>query len=163
LKDLDTKIVRDDESWVRLRRAFSVLLGQYGNGAYLATGFIGGQSVSRDRKGGQGSRDPIIPTPGDKQREALKFVSDEILSDRAFKFSPVLLRRITKEQWYHWGSDSMFSGGGIDYPINDRILGIQKIVLNQCFDSGVLTRLQIRSCNRRNMPNPFLYLRYSGL
>jgi hypothetical protein len=97
-----------DESWVRLRRAFSVLLGQYGNGAYLASGFIGGQSVTRDRKGGKGSRDPIVPTPGDKQREALKFVSDEILSDRAFKFSPALLRRITKEQWYHWGSDSMY-------------------------------------------------------
>lgn len=98
--------------------------------------------MSRDFKGGEGSRDPIVPVAGDKQREALKFCVDSILSDQAFQFSPALLRRLTTQNWYHWGSDSMFFRGGMDYPIYSRILGIQRIVLNQCFNGGVLSRLQ---------------------
>ena len=61
LKDLDAKVVNDGEAWTRLRTAFSVLLAQWGNGAYLAAEHIGGQSVTRDHKGDKGARDPIVP------------------------------------------------------------------------------------------------------
>jgi hypothetical protein len=142
LRDLDDKVVKDGESWARVRSAFSTLLGQWGNAAYLASSYIGGQSVSRDHKGSKGAHDPVTPVKGAKQREALTFVTEQILSDKAFKFSPTLLRRLAAERWYHWGNESLFSGGAADFPINQRILAIQKIVLNQCFDSGVLSRLQ---------------------
>lgn len=142
VKSLDDKLVKDGESWARLRRAFSVLFGQYGNAAYLASSFIGGQSVSRDFKGGQGCHDPVTPIPGDKQREALDFLSKTILTGEAFRFSPALLRRLTTDNWYHWGSDSMSAGGGVDYPIFDRVLAIQRIALNRCLDASVLARLQ---------------------
>ena len=33
IKDLDAKAIRDGESWVRVREAFSILLSQFGNGA----------------------------------------------------------------------------------------------------------------------------------
>jgi len=141
LKDLDQHVVRDGESWARLRRAFSVLLAQYGNCAHLAANYIGGQNVSRDFKGGQ-SHDPIAPVAGERQREALKFVVDQILSDKAFQFSPQLLRRLTTESWYHWGSDPIFFFGGMDFKVYDRILAIQRIVLNQCLNGGVLARIQ---------------------
>ncbi len=64
---------------------------------------IGGQSVSRDHKGDKDARDPVIPLKAAKQREALAFVSDQILTDRAFKFSPALLRKLASDRWYHWG------------------------------------------------------------
>ena len=150
LKSLDDKIVKDGESWARLRRAFSVLLGQYGNAAYLASSYIGGQSVCRDFKGGEGSHDPVTPIPGDKQREALDFLSKTMLTGEAFHFSPALLRRLTTDNWYHWGSESMFYGGGVDYPIFDRVLSIQRIILNRCFDASVLSRLQ----NQELQTNP---------
>lgn len=140
-KDLDQRVVKDGESWARLRNAFNVLLSQYGNGAYLATAYIGGQSVARDFKGTNG-RDPIVPVPGEKQREALKFAVDEILSDKAFQFSPALLRRLTQQHWYHWGNDSIFSSGSMDYNLYDRIAAIHRIVLNQCLNAGVFSRLQ---------------------
>jgi hypothetical protein len=142
LKNLDEKVVKEGESWARLRQAFSILLSQFGNATYLAAEFVGGQSVSRDFKGGEGSRDPIVPITGERQREALKFLVDQILGDRAFKFSPGLLRRLTTEHWYHWGSTMYFSASGINYPVYDRILGIQRIVLNQCLNGSVLARLQ---------------------
>ncbi|MHC5541593.1 zinc-dependent metalloprotease, partial [Singulisphaera rosea] len=143
LKDLDDKVVKDGESWSRVRSAFGFLLGQWGNAAYLAASQIGGQSVSRDHKGSKGEHDPIIPVKGTKQREALAFLSDSILSDKAFKFSPSLLRRLTTERWYHWGNESMFSSGrSTEYPVNERILSIQRIVLNQALAADVLLRLQ---------------------
>jgi hypothetical protein len=141
LKDLDSIVIKDGESWARLRSAFSMLLNQYGNAAYLAVNHIGGQHVSRDFKGGEKSRDPVVPTPGDKQREALEFLKENILCDSSFKFSHSLMRRLTTEYWYHWGSETM-SGSGADYQIHNRILAIQRIVLNHCFNPRVLSRIQ---------------------
>jgi hypothetical protein len=142
IKTLDDKIVKDGESWARVRRAFSVLFSQYGNAAHLASAFIGGQTISRDFKGGENGHDPITPIPGEKQREALEFLSKNIMVGDAFHFSPVLLRRLTTDNWSHWGSESLFYGGGVDYPIFDRVLAVQRLVLNRCFDPGVLSRLQ---------------------
>ncbi len=150
IKSLDDKIVKDGESWARLRRAFSVLLSQYGNAAYLAAGFIGGQSVSRDFKGGEGCHDPVTPIAGAKQREALDFLAKNMLAGDAFHFSPTLLRRLTTDNWYHWGSESMFYGGGVDYPIFERVLAIQRIILNRCLSPTVLSRLQ----NQELQANP---------
>ena len=139
LKDLDQKVVRDNESWARLRSAFSSCISQYGNGAYLASEYIGGQSVSRDFKGTEKARDPITPVSGVKQREALKMLIDQILADKAFQFSPALLRKLITESWqdsrYYWF-------GGTDYPIYRAILNIQEIVLDQCLDPSVLQRIQ---------------------
>jgi len=44
----------------------------------------------------------------------------------------------------------MFFGGGVDYPIFDRVLSIQRIVLSRCFDPSVLSRLE----NQELQANP---------
>lgn len=140
LKGLDAKVVKDGESWSKTRRAFAILLGQWGDAAVLASQYVGGQSVARDHKGDKDGRDPIVPVAGAKQRECLKFVADQILTDRAFQYSPTLLRRLGTEKWYHWGSNSF--GAGVDISVLETILGIQKIVLSHCLAPGTLYRLQ---------------------
>jgi hypothetical protein len=139
LKDLDQKVVRDNESWARLRTAFSACINQFGNAAYLAAEYIGGQSVNRDFKGTEKARDPITPISGSKQREALKLLTDQILGDKAFQFSPALLRKLITESWQE-GRYIRFRG--LDYPIFQMILNIQEIALDQCLDSSVLQRIQ---------------------
>jgi Met-zincin/Domain of unknown function (DUF5117) len=147
LKDLDQKVVKDGESWARLRGAFASCISQFGNGAYLSAEYIGGQSVSRDFKGKEKARDPVIPISGARQREALKFLVDQILSDKAFQFSPALLRKLMTESW----QDSRFSYfGSMDYPVYAMILNIQEIALDQCLDPGVLQRIQ----NQELQSNP---------
>jgi hypothetical protein len=140
LKTLDATVVKDGESLVRNRRAFAILLTQWGNGAHLASQYVGGQSVSRDHKGDKDARDPIVPVAGAKQRECLAFLVDQILSDKAFHFSPALLRRLALERWYHWGSDG--GTGSVAFPVLEQVLGIQKIALGHCLDAGTLSRLQ---------------------
>jgi hypothetical protein len=149
LKDLDDRVVKDGDSWARTRRAFQILLQQWGDGATLASQYIGGQSVSRDHKADKDAHDPIVPVPGGKQRECLKFLVDTILSDQAFQFSPALLRRLGTERWMHWGT-SAFQGAPVDISVLERILAIQKIVLSHCLSSATLARLQ----NQQLQANP---------
>jgi hypothetical protein len=141
LKDLDARVVKDGDSWARTRRAFSILLEQWGDGATLASQYVGGQSVSRDHKADKDARDPIVPVLGAKQRECLRFLADAVLSDKSFKFSPALLRRLGTEHWTHWGTDG-FLGTGVDISVLERILGIQKIVLGHCLSASTLARLE---------------------
>jgi hypothetical protein len=138
LKDIDSKSVKDGESWLRNRQAFSYLLSQYGNAAALLSAYVGGQSVHRDHKGDKDARDPIVPVPGAKQREALALLVDQVLADQAFQFSPATLRRLGVEKW----SDS---GGirfeGVDFPVYERVLAIQNIALGHCLGGDVLSRI----------------------
>jgi hypothetical protein len=148
-KDLDRRVVKDGESWSRTRRAFGVLLEQWGDAATLASQYVGGQSVSRDHKADKNARDPIVPIPGDKQRGCLKFLVEAILSDQSFQFSPTLLRRLGTERWSHWGSDSL-AGSSADISVLERILGIQRIALGHCLSGDTLARLE----NQQLQANP---------
>ncbi len=65
LKDLDARVVKDGDSWSRTRRAFQILLQQWGDGATLASQYIGGQSISRDHKA-----DKDAPRPDRPRRRA---------------------------------------------------------------------------------------------
>lgn len=139
MSTLDARVVKEGESWSRTRQAFTQLLGYYGDAAHLGSAFIGGQSVSRHHKGDKDGLDPIVPIAGAKQRECLKYLVDELLSDKAFHFSPALLRRLGAERWYHWGHEGSTA---VDYPLLERVLDVQRIVLAHCLDSGTLGRLQ---------------------
>jgi hypothetical protein len=151
LKDLDRKVVKDGESWARLRSAFLACIGQFGNGAYLAAEYVGGQSVHRDFKGTDKARDPVVPIAGARQREALRLLVDQILADTAFRFSPALLRKLITESWQ---DDRFYFAGGIDYPIYRMILNIQEIVLDQCLDPSVLQRIQNQEIQSDPGSNP---------
>ncbi len=153
LKDLDARVVADGESWTRTRRAFAILLEQWGDGAVLASQYVGGQSVSRDHKADKDAHDPIIPVAGAKQRDCLKFLSDSILADSAFQFSPALLRRLGAERWMHWGADG-FYGSDVDISVFERILAIQKIVLRHCLSPATLSRLENQQLQSDPGSNP---------
>ena len=151
MKDLDSKAVKDGESWAKNRRAFSTLLGQWGNAAFLISQYIGGQYVSRHHKGDKDAKDPVGPVPGDKQREALKLLVSEIFADKAFPFSPQTLRRLGVERWSHWGTNSSAT---VDVPVFDRFLSIQRIALGQCLSGETLTRVQNQEVQADPATNP---------
>ena len=63
-------------------------ISQFGNGAYLAAEYIGGQSVNRDFKAKEKVRDPVMPICGARQREALKLLVDQILERQGLPVLP---------------------------------------------------------------------------
>ena len=148
LKDLDGRVVKDGESWIRLRRAFTPLISQWGNAAALATGYVGGVIYTRDHKGSKDAKDPVTPVNGDQQRAALKLISEKILADGPFQVSPALLRKLTTERWYHWQAD--MNMGDPSYKYYDAVLNIQRMPLSEILASGTLNRIQ----NQEAMADP---------
>lgn len=140
LKTVGDKAADKGEGFQRVRQAFALLLNQIGNGAYLATIHVGGVHYNRDHKDDPSGRDPMIPVTGDKQREALAFLKDKILQEKSFQFSPSLLRKLASDRWYHWGNEST-ALGPVEYPVNQRILSIQMVVLNHLTNPGTLQRV----------------------
>ena len=141
LAKLAEKGTSKGEGYQKTRQGFGVVLREYGNGAHLISKFIGGVSMNRDHVGDPNGRDPFVVVPPQKQREALRFLEQHILTDRPFRFSPKLLRRLGSDRWVHWGSDGVFSNP-VEYPVHERILAIQRVVLEHTFDPDVLSRIQ---------------------
>src|SRR5215468_8324102 len=150
LKDLHNRIVDKGEGYQRARVALNLVLRQYGDAAHLTSQYIGGEYAHRDHKEDPNCRDPLVPVAGAKQREALKFLQEHILADKAFQFSPQLLRRLGSERWAHWGANM----SSPDYPIFNRILGIQRIVLEHLLDADVLNRIQNNSLKAEKDEQP---------
>jgi hypothetical protein len=153
LKDLTEKVVEDGEGYQRARTAFTTLMAQYGNSAYLVARFVGGEYVHRDHKGDPSGRDPFQPVTAAKQREALKFLQENVFTDKPFHFSPQLLRRLAADRWWHWGNETMLFTG-VDYPVYQRILGIQRVALYKLLTPVTLTRLQDNALKYDKEDNP---------
>lgn len=138
MKTLANNVVDEGEGYQRARVAFSILMSQFGNGAYLVSKYVGAEHAYRDHRGDPNAREPLVPVNSAKQREALKFLAEHILSDKSFQFPPDLLRKLAVERWYHWGARP----SSTDFPLHERILGIQKVAMNQVLNPSVLRRVQ---------------------
>jgi Met-zincin len=153
LKGLAERVVEKGEGYQRARQAFTMLLGQYANGTYLVTQYIGGVHMNRDHRDDPDGRDPFVPAKADKQRDALKFLQEQVLTDKPFQYTPELLRKLASDRWMHWGSD-WWAMSTAEFPLNQRILNIQRIVLNHCFDPSVLARVQNNSVQTKGDDRP---------
>jgi hypothetical protein len=141
LQELADKGADKGEGYQRTRQAFGILLQEYGNAAYLISKFVGGVAMHRDHRGDPNERDPVVPVKAEKQRAALKFLQEHILTDRPFQFSPRLLRKLASDRWLHWGNYGALRNPA-EYPVHERILATQRQVLNHTLDPEVLARIQ---------------------
>lgn len=140
MKSVADKAADKGEGYQRVRQAFALLLNQIGNGAYLASGYVGGVYSNRDHKDDPNGREPMVPVATEKQREALTFLKEKILQEKSFQFPPTLLRKLAADRWYHWGNEDSILGP-VEYPVNQRILSIQMVVLNNLTNPGTLQRI----------------------
>jgi hypothetical protein len=140
LKTLADKGTDKGDGYQKTRTAYSVMLRQFGDGTYLVASHIGGVRVHRDHKGDDNNREPFVPIKAEKQREALHFLQEHILTDKAFEFSPQLLRRLGPDRWAHWGNYGRT--GNIEVPVHEQILAVQRVVLDHTLDPYVLRRIQ---------------------
>jgi len=149
---LAERVVEKGEGYQRARQAFAVMLSQYGNSAFVAAKHVGGSAMYRDHKGDANARDPFVPTPAAKQREALTFVAEQILTDKPFDFPPELLRKLAADRWVHWGNERAMQA--VEFPVNDRVLAIHRVALNELLDAGTLANVQnsARSAGKGDKP-----------
>ena len=143
VRDLRTRIledmVDDGDSWSKARRGYEMLLNKHVQAISVASNWVGGSMVNRDKKGDPGNRAPIAPIDADQQRRALQIVLDNTMYDDAFGLSPELLRYMTVDRWFD-GSSMSFSDE--TWPVHSRISGIQASALSQLLNPTTMTRIQ---------------------
>jgi hypothetical protein len=129
--------VEDGESWHLLRQAYETMLGEQLGALRLASRYVGGVHIHRDRKGDPDGRDPLEPTDVAKQRRALRFVVEHAFFDEAFDLRPEVLTKLATDKHRHWGNpfeDEAFL-------IHDRIAQIQSFALLYLMNPGTLRRV----------------------
>ncbi len=133
-------MVEDGESWAEARKAYDMLLHKHLGAINIASNWIGGSYLNRDKKGDKGDREPITPIEADMQRRAMKIVLDNTMRDDAFGLSPKLLRRMTVDKWWDDGGQRYIFEDET-YPVHDKIAGIQAMAMNSILNPQTLNRV----------------------
>lgn len=132
------KFVKEGQSWSHARRGYEGTLALQTRALSMMSGWLGGAFVNRDKKGDPGNRAPIEVVPAAVQRDALRFVLETSFRDEAFGLSPELLRRMTVDKWL---DDYRRAFEDPTWPVHDRIMGIQSMVLTRVMNPGTMGRV----------------------
>ncbi|MCA9285739.1 MAG: zinc-dependent metalloprotease [Phycisphaerales bacterium] len=130
--------VSDGQAWYLLRQGYEGLLGEQLGALRVASRYVGGVEVNRDRKGTEGGADPLVPFDMAKQREAIAFIIANAFNDDAFDLRPEVLSKLASDKNRHWGNvftpDEAFS-------VHDRVAQIQAFALVYLLNPGTLGRV----------------------
>ena len=104
---------------------------QYLLASQVAAKYVGGVVYVRDHAGSpRASFTPIAP---ERQREALKLVTEGLFRADSFKFQPEFLARLA--------ADPFEAGGDRSFSLPGKVLQVQTQVLDRLMSEGVATRL----------------------
>jgi hypothetical protein len=126
-------------NYSNLRVLFNRVLQYYFRNASLVSKYIGGQSLQWLNINNHTSW-TFVPVSLDKQRQALTKLEKYVFAEDAFSFSPQLLNQLAPSRWQHWGSP--VPNNRLDYPIHDRILKFQSVILRSLLEGDRLNHLQ---------------------
>jgi hypothetical protein len=123
---LEERLIREGESYVRLRAGMNRLLGLRFSPLHGVARYIGGSYASRDHRGDPGQRSPFVPVPAQQQRAALELIVEQAFAEHAFRFEPDLLNRLAPDRDYHWGTTL---APPLDYPLHEQAAALQNGLL----------------------------------
>ena len=131
--------VKDGDSWSKARRGYQITLSMQARAISMMGNWIGGVHVYRDKKGDAGDRAPLQVVPVAQQRAAIDFVVNTAFNDEAFGLTTELLQRMSTDKWLDGGARQAVSDP--DWPIHDRIAGIQSSALTSLLNPSTLRRV----------------------
>ena len=127
--------LKSDQSYAVLRRSLSFAITDAGRAVGVLVRQIGGVRTLRDHPGS--GRDPLVPTDAATQRQALELIAHNVLSIDGLAVSPTLQRRLAPD-FDDRGDDPALP---TDYPVPQRLLDLQRAVLNQLMSDAVAARI----------------------
>jgi len=132
------RVVKDGDDYTKARKAFNIILAQYGEAMFFAARYVGGLYTSRSHKGDKDGKTPIAVIEPKKQRDALALLEGQIFNDKPFHFPPELYNQLAASYWNHWGINESLRK---DFPVHDVILMWQERILAQLMSSITLDRI----------------------
>ncbi|HEY9762264.1 MAG TPA: zinc-dependent metalloprotease [Trichocoleus sp.] len=139
-KRLDWYSVRPGEGYGQLRRRFDLVFGYYLRQALTLSNYIGGQRFTRTDPWSSRGQRPFEPISAEKQRQTLDTLQKYVFAPDAFEFSPDLLNSLAPDRWLQWGQE--ITVAPLDYPIYNRILLLQGLILSDVLNADRLVRLR---------------------
>ena len=132
---------KDGAQYSKLRGVFGRGMRQYRNASRNIAKYIGGMYHSRHHVGDPGGDNPFKIVPAEKQRDALNFILNRILTADAFNFDPDLLNKLAP------GRDWDFKGtvwrmSRIDFPIHDYIRWVQSGAIYRLHQPRLFARVR---------------------
>jgi len=138
IPNLIDRSVKEGEDYTKARKAFNVILAEYGQAMQFAARYVGGIHTSRSYKGDKDAQPPFAVVDAKKQRDALTMLEQEMLSDKPFNFPPELYSQLATSNWRHWGTDILLRK---DFAAHDMILMWQERILGHVTSSITLKRI----------------------
>jgi len=141
MRSIDTRFPAPQQPWEQERFAFSLLVRQYNRCAGAMTHYIGGEYLTRARRGDPGQPAPLAPVPRGLEARAYHDLDRYLFSDSAWQISALTLNRLV------YTEHSSFADFGYDpTPRHDVSLatmvgGYQNRALAYMFSPLVLQRL----------------------
>jgi hypothetical protein len=103
---VDRRFPRTQGSFDDLRTAFGSLVGESGRCAQVVGRYIGGEYVSRAKRGDPHAALPLSAIPKSVQQRAFKVLEANLFSADAWNFSPALLRQtVTQFRYDDWNGN----------------------------------------------------------
>jgi len=136
-ENLLDNFVKDGDNWSKARRGYQLSLSEHSGALGIMANWVGGSYVSRNQKGDPNAVEPLRPVEAEKQREALQFVVQNAFYDEAFGLTPQMLQHMTTESWFDPGNRLEEP----NWPVHDRILGIQASIMTALLNPTTLSRV----------------------
>ena len=118
-----------------LRRSLAYAIADAGRAVGVLVRQIGGVRTLRDYPGS--GRDPLQPTDAATQRQALELIAHNVLSIDGLAVTPTLQRRLAPDFDDRGDNPALPT----DYPVPQRLLDLQRAVLNQLMSDAVAARI----------------------
>ena len=127
--------LRPDQNYAVLRRSLGYAIADSGRAVGVLVRQIGGVRTLRDHPGS--GRDPLVPLDAATQRQALELISRHVLATDGLAVTPALQRRLAPD----FDERREIPGLATDYSVPQRLLDLQRAVLNQLMSDALAARL----------------------
>lgn len=124
-----------EQDYSVLRRSLQFALNDGTRALAVLARQLGGLRTLRDHPGS--GRDPLQPVATAVQRQAFELMLDAVFSDKAFRVTPALQRRLAPD----YLDRGEFAGLPTDYNVPQRLLDLQRAVLAYLLSDQLATRL----------------------
>jgi hypothetical protein len=137
-KGLEKRVVKDDQSYSRLRRALNITLFEIQFSSMSVARQVGGLRFARDHRGDPKARKPIDVVSAKDQRAAITWLCAQILEGKALNVPASLRDKLAASRWLDWGSRG---NPTLNFSLMDRLHAIQSWVVFFLTSDDVLARV----------------------
>jgi len=138
---VDAKFPRAEHPYDEERAAFATLVGQYGRCATNVTHWIGGEYLSRSRRGDPHAEPPLVPVALADEQRAFGMVDRYVFSNGAWRYDPATLRRLVYSEYEPFTNFGYRPTARHDISVAEIAARIQDRTLAYLFAPTVLARI----------------------